>query len=275
MTADTLTTRNERTISGAAAAATHLIFFALLVFGVSWQRQQPEAIVVDLWNNLPPLPAPPVKVESQPPPPKPVPVPKVEPAPAPKAAPKPEIKPDIALREKQEKERKRREEQLAAKMLQEQELAARKRREQELAVKKKREQEQAQIAALKEQQAREEAVRQRAAREQEEAMKKLAAQQAAAQASLLNEYKSRIRDRIRRFVIAPPNLQGNPEVEMDVVLLPGGEVLSVNTRKASGSSAWDTAVERAILKAQPLPLPPDPRLFQNFRELNLKFRPKE
>jgi colicin import membrane protein len=62
---------------------------------------------------------------------------------------------------------------------------------------------------------------------------------------------------------------------MDVVLLPGGEVLGAKTRKASGQSAWDNAVERAILKAQPLPLPPDPAAFKDFRELNLKFRPKE
>jgi colicin import membrane protein len=34
-------------------------------------------------------------------------------------------------------------------------------------------------------------------------------------------------------------------------------------------------VERAILRAQPLPLPPDPALFKDFRELNLIFRPKE
>ena len=60
-----------------------------------------------------------------------------------------------------------------------------------------------------------------------------------------------------------------------MVLLPGGEVLGVKTeRPAAAIAAWDTAVERAILKAQPLPLPPDPALFKDFRELNLKFRPQ-
>jgi colicin import membrane protein len=34
-------------------------------------------------------------------------------------------------------------------------------------------------------------------------------------------------------------------------------------------------VERAILKAQPLPLPPDPAMFKEFRELNLIFRPEQ
>lgn len=271
MTADVFTTRNERAISGAMAFATHVLFFALLVFGVTWQKQQPEAVVVDLWNNLPPVrapkaePAPEVKPEPPPPPPAPEPAPRVEPKAVPKAEPKPEVKPDIALREKREKERKAAEE----------ERAERKKREQELAEKKRREQEQEQIAALRDQQAKEAEAKRRAAREQEEALRKLAAQQATAQAKLVDEYKRRIADRIKRFIVEPPNLQGNPEVEMDVVLLPGGEVLGVKTRKASAASAWDTAVERAILKAQPLPLPPDPALFKDFRELNLKFRPKE
>jgi colicin import membrane protein len=265
MTADTLTTPNERALSGGMAVGMHVLFFVLLVFGVTWQKHQPEAMVVDLWNNLPPVaqpraePAPEVKPDPPAPRPEPrveaKPVPKAEPKPVPKAEPKPTIKPDIALQEKKEKERK----------------AA----EQALAEKKKRVEEQARIAALKAQQAKEAETKAQAAREQEEALKKLAAQQAAAQTKVVDEYKRRIAEKIKRFIIEPPNLQGNPEVEMDVVLLPGGEVLGVKTRRASTLSAWDNAVERAIMKAQPLPLPPDPAMFKDFRELNLKFRPKE
>ncbi|MBI2295412.1 MAG: cell envelope integrity protein TolA [Betaproteobacteria bacterium] len=219
----------------------HLLFFALLVFGATWQQRQPEAVVVDLWNNLPPLPAPKPALE-------------VKPPPAPKVEPKPVVKPDIAFKEKKEKERKA--------------------REQEAAEKKKRQEDLARVAALKQQQAKE-AEAKRLAREQDEALRKLAAQQAAAQVKLIDEYKRRIAERIKRFIIEPPNLQGNPEVEFDVVLLPGGEVLGVKLKKGSTIVAWDNAVERAILKAQPLPLPPDPSLFKDFRELNLKFRPKE
>ncbi|MDH4234089.1 MAG: TonB C-terminal domain-containing protein, partial [Gallionella sp.] len=43
--------------------------------------------------------------------------------------------------------------------------------------------------------------------------------------------------------------------------------------KSSGNAAYDNAVERAILKSDPLPLPPDPALFKEFRVLKLKFRP--
>ena len=60
-----------------------------------------------------------------------------------------------------------------------------------------------------------------------------------------------------------------------MVLLPGGEVLHVKLRRGSGVAVYDSAVERAILRAQPLPLPPDPALFKDFRELNLKFRPEK
>ena len=64
--------------------------------------------------------------------------------------------------------------------------------------------------------------------------------------------------------------------DVDIVVLPGGEVLSAKLKRSSNSSpAYDSAVERAILKAQPLPLPPDPALMKDFRELNLVIRPKE
>jgi colicin import membrane protein len=129
---------------------------------------------------------------------------------------------------------------------------------------------------LKKQQAQE-AEAKRAAQEQEQAdaLKKLAQQQAAAQASEVDKYKKLIADKIRREIIEPPGLQGNPQVELDVTVLPGGEVLDVKLRRSSGVPAWDTAVERAVRQAHLLPLPQDPTLHSRFRELNLRFRPKE
>jgi len=251
MTAFALETQNEKAISGALTLVMHLLFFALLVFGVAWQKQEPVAMVAELWSNLPAPKAapPPPKVEPEPPKPQ----PKAEAKPVPKVEPKPAPKPDIALREKKEK--------------------ALKAKEQELAEKKKRE-EQARLEALKQQQAKE-AEAMRLAREQDEALRKLAQSQAAAQAKVVDEYKRLIAERIKRFIIEPPALQGNPEVEFDVIVLPGGEVLDVKIRRASGQAPWDTAVERAIRRSQPLPLPPDPALMREFRELNLRFRPKE
>lgn len=288
MTAGVYTTPSERMASGALALAMHLLFLLLLVFGVAWQKREAQPVVVDLWANLPPLPAPrpaPVpKAKPVPPPP----APEVKPAPKvePKIEPKPVPDPEIALKEKKERERKAREQALAEKKRREQQaleekrrreeaLAEKKRREEERALaEKKRKEEQARIAALKAQQAKEAEAR-RLQREQEEAQRRLAAAQAAAQAKLIDEYKRRIADKIKRFIVEPPNLQGNPEVEFAVTVLPGGEVLDVKTRRPSTLAAWDSAVERAIRRAQPLPLPPDPALMREFRELNLKFRPKE
>ncbi|MGH8601058.1 MAG: cell envelope integrity protein TolA, partial [Burkholderiales bacterium] len=95
------------------------------------------------------------------------------------------------------------------------------------------------------------------------------------QAALIGEYKNRIKSKIRRYVLIPPSVKGNPQAVFDVVLIPGGQVLSATLVQSSGYPAYDDAVQRAILKAQPLPLPPDPSLFSNFRELRLEFRPQE
>jgi colicin import membrane protein len=265
-------TRSEKTVSGALALGMHALFFVLLVIGVAWQKRESPPMMAELWSELP---APKV---APPPPPEPKPAPKLQPKPAPKPAPRVEPKPapkpvpkaDIELREKKEKERKAREKELAEKKKRE-ELARQEAREKELAEKKKRE-EQARLEALKRQQEKERA--EQLAREQDEALRKIA--QAEAQARLVDEYKRRIADRIRRFIVEPPGLQGNPEVEFFVVVLPGGEVLDVKTRRPSGQATWDAAVERAIRRAQPLPLPPvESGLMREFRELNLKFRPKE
>jgi colicin import membrane protein len=242
-------TPNEKAISGALALVMHVMFGVLLVFGVTWKKPEPVAMVAELWGNLPPVaapkaaPPPPPKVEPEPP----KPVPKVEPKPVPKVEPKPQPKAEIDLREKKEKERKA--------------------REQEIAEKKKKIEEQQKLEALKLQQAKE-AEAKRLAQEQADALKKLAQQQAAAQAREIDKYKAAIEARIKRFIVEPPNVQGSPVAEVDIIMLPGGEVLDVRTRKTSGQTTWDNACERAIRRAQPLPLPPpDSPIFKEFREL--------
>ena len=241
--------QHEKVISGAFAFGMHLVFLVLLAFGVTWQtRIEPQANIVDLWANVPspappkvelPLPKPELKLEVKPPE-----LPPVKPVAKPEIA-----KPDIALKEKAEKERR---------ALEDKQKEARKKEADAKAAQKKQQEEEAEAKRL--------------AREQEDAQRRIAEQQASAQARLRNEYIERIRSRIKGFILLPPNLQGNPEVEIDVIQIPGGEVLSVKLRRSSGVSAYDTAVERAILKASPLPSPPKPELFE--RELNLRFRPQ-
>jgi colicin import membrane protein len=255
MSAYVYPSQQEKVISGASALVMHLLFIALLVFGVNWQKKiEPQANIVDLWANLP-SPAPPkVEPRPEPPPPevKPVEPPKIEPPPpAPKATVKPEIaKPDIALKEKAEKERR---------IAEDKQKVAKKRDEDAKAAQK--------------QQAKDVEAQRAAAKAEDDAKRKAAEQASTARKNELDKYKSAIREKIKRFIVLPPNLQGNPEAEFEVIQLPGGEVLGAKLRHSSGNAAYDGAVERAILKAQPLPSPPDPSLF--VRELNLTFRPQE
>ncbi|MEO7320511.1 MAG: cell envelope integrity protein TolA, partial [Nitrosospira sp.] len=144
-------------------------------------------------------------------------------------------------------------------------------KEKELKAQKEKEKE------LKDQQARVAAEVAQLQREQQEASSKAQAQ-AAAQSRVANEideYKARILAKIKRHIVMPHDLPGNPVAEFDVTLLPGGDVLEVKLRKSSGFAAFDSAVERAIFLSKPLPLPPDPALFPKFRNLNLKVHYRE
>ena len=265
MTAMAFQTR-EQAMAGGLAFAMHVLFLVLLVFGVSWQHKQIDsAMVVDLWRDLPvaeaprpevtpPAPAPVVKPEPPPP------APKVEVKPPP-PKPEPAVKPDIALKDKQEKERKLKEQAEAKKRADE------KAREAE-AEKKKR----AEAEALKKKQAAE-AEAKRVANEQAKAQEAVAAQQAAAAKREVDKYLDGIRTKVKRFVVVPPSLQGNPEAEVVVTLLPGGEVLNVRVKKSSGNTAYDEAVERAVRRAQPFEVPIGDAFQRNFREFTMAFRP--
>ena len=251
------------------AVLMHILFFILLVFGINWQSKHPQITAVDLWSDMPPspqpvatpLPAPEIKA---PPPPQPEakPEPKLEPKP--EAKPEP-VKPDILLKEKAEKER-------AEKEKAEKEKRKREEQQQKLA-EAKRKVEAKQQRQIKEQSAKEDGARQ-LQKDREDALKVMQAEQGAAQDRLVKDYIDKIQAKIRRNVV-PPEIQGNPEAIYQVVLLPGGDVLSATLVKSSGVPAYDSSIERAISKAQPLPLPPDPALFPRFRELDLHFRPND
>jgi colicin import membrane protein len=270
----------ERKISRGLAIGMHVAILVLLIFGVSWQRRHTEpAAVVDLWSSMAPpkqetpAPKPAPKIEARPPEVKPPPPPKPEVKAVPKA--------DIALKEKLEKERKVKEQHELEKKKQ-QEID---RRKDEDAKKLKTQQQQQQVELKKKDEEKKKLEKERVAQdaeakklaaEKQALADKLAKQAASAQAGEIDKYRRLIQDRVRRNIVEPPNLQGNPEVEFEVRLLPGGDVLetSLKLRRSSGNPAYDQAVERAILKSSPLPLPSDPAMFNTFRDLNLKIKPR-
>jgi colicin import membrane protein len=246
-----------------------------MIFGLSWKTQPPEGMIVDLWSSLPqPAPPEPVakaappepKPEPSPEPVKPVePPPEVKPLPPKQETPPPPAKPDIAIKEKPEKPKPVVKKPVEKKLpppkdLKELVEEAERKEQKELKELKERQQK-ARVAAEMEQ-----------VRREQEAKDRLQAQ-AAARSRLSNEideYKARILARIKRNIVMPPDLPGNPVAEFDVTLLPGGDVLDVKLRKSSGFAAFDSAVERAIYLSKPLPLPPDPALFPQFRNLSIK-----
>lgn len=270
MTAAAINSR-EQALAGGLAFAMHVLFLILLVFGVSWQHKQIDtAVVVDLWRDLPTAPLvaeapPPPAVKPEPAPP----APRVEAKPPPKPEPAPVVKPDIALKEKQDKERQEKERKLKEQQATEEKkkLAAEKAREEALQKKKLAESE-----ALKKKQAAEAAAK-TAASEEQKARDALAAQQAAAAKREMDKYMDGIRTKVKRFVLVPPSLQGNPEAEFTVTLLPGGEVLDVRLGKSSGNAAYDAAIESAIRKAQPFTVPAGNEFQQYFRRFTMAFRP--
>ena len=143
--------------------------------------------------------------------------------------------------------------------------------------------------AAKEQAAREEAARvaaEQAMMEQlalEQAEAEIRQQEAAARAAaeaeraavLTSEYQDLIRAQVASVWSYPPNVTRDLEVEVRLVMVPTGEVISATVTRSSGHEALDRSVEQAIMKASPLPVPDDIRVFEkNFRTLTMKFRPE-
>jgi colicin import membrane protein len=255
------------------AVLVHVAFIAVLVFGVDWQNHEPAPMVAELWNSLPGVTAPPppqreVKPEPEPEPPKPKPEPKPEPRPEPPPAP---TKADIALKKAKEEKAK-----------QEEKLKEDKRKEEE----KKKDLEKKKKLVEEEERKR---VQESFQREQKDIQNKLASEiqareaaetarraAASARSSEIGKYTALIRDKVRSNIVAPPDLLGNPQAVFEVTVIPSGEVINVRLTKSSGNAAYDGAVERAIRKSSPLPLPPaDKGLFEQFRQNELKIRPSE
>jgi colicin import membrane protein len=280
--------------AGALALAVHAVFVLLLVFGVSWQTQHPAPVMVDLWDALPDVSSP---VAVEPPAPQPEPVPKLPPeprvpepvkdVPAPKPAikePPPPKAPDIAL-EKKKAEAEHLKKLKAMQAIEEKALedvaraeaeAMKKAREKQLAEQKKREV----LRQMEEDELTQRMMDEEAASEVRQARqaeaRAAASKRQAELARAVGQYRDKISATVRGNTRLPDDLKGNPEVRLLVRLLPTGEVTEVKTIKSSGNAAYDEAVERAIKKSSPLPLPADRDARAAFvPELSFVHRPKE
>ena len=214
-------------------------------------------------------PPPPEPAKPVPEPPKPAPAPPPEPpSPPPKVEPPGPSKADIALKEKQEKERLKEAQAEAARQDALKKEAAKRDADKRDAEKKKLDEKR--LADVRERQVRETtALAAQADRERQLAV----AATRASQSKAIADYVGKIQAKVRGNVVLPPEIPGNPEAVFDVIQLPTGEILDAKLRKSSGVRAYDDAVQRAIIKSSPLPRPDSADLFQ--RELTLKFRPQD
>ncbi|MDR2220523.1 MAG: cell envelope integrity protein TolA [Methylobacillus sp.] len=237
--------------AGMLALLVHAAFFLVLVLSFNWKTAIPLQVSdVQLWDSLPSTskPTPPVvKPETKP-------EPKVEPPP--KADPAPEeSKADIAM--KKEAELKKKEEKI---------------KKQQEALKKQEEEKRKQELIR---QLSDDPLAKKNAKEDQQniASASNAAQSSAAKAEV-NDYMARIRSRIFGYM----NRQscGDAVPEYKISLFPTGQVSGTpQLTKSSGIPACDDAALRAIMQADPLPLPSNPELFANFRTLNIPFKPEQ
>jgi len=229
--------------AGALAVVVHLAFFSLLYFGVRWQSQPDQEFAVEMWSSLPNA-----EVAPGPPPAPAAPAPPVK-----VVAPPPPVKAEIEVREK--KSRKVEVKEKPAKKNEAKEKAAAKARQE---------------AERKELEKYDANLEQRRNDVREQARKEA---NVATQVQV-ERYQDKIRSKIRSKIIKVADVPENAEVIYKVTLLPGGMLMDDPVLlKSSGIPAYDAAVARAILLAEPLPVPDDVALQKMFRELKLSIRP--
>jgi colicin import membrane protein len=228
------------------ALIVHAGFFAVIVFGVTWQVRHPEPVMAELWDKLPSISREP-DVPAPPPPPEPEPeVKKIVEPPVEKPLPPQPSKADIQLKAKKEKAER---EKIERERLEKQKQV-------ELEKKRKEEEAQKKAAKVAEDKARtEQAARDAAA--------------SAARNVALQDYAAKIATLIRTRANIPDTVSGRPALTVRLRLLVNGVVFDAQVIKPSGNRVYDDAVERAINGIRQWPLPENAELFGGRRELNL------
>jgi colicin import membrane protein len=102
---------------------------------------------------------------------------------------------------------------------------------------------------------------------------RMAAQRRSAMQRMVDEYVQHIRAKVQRSWIRPPATGSNLACTVTVRLIPSGDVVDVGVVRSSGNQVFDQSVKNAVLKASPLPMPPDPEVMEQFRTISFEFRP--
>ncbi len=203
---------------------------------------------------------------------------------------------------KQAQEKRRKEEQRLAKLKKQQQQREKAEKAKQAALEKERKRKQQELAALEEQRRKEQqrlaAIEEKRKAEEEAARKKREAEEAEArrkaeEAELKRrlaeeeqrqrELSSRLQPLRAQYIkmierksfnswTPPSDMKEGWYCEVMVQQNALGDVTSVKMIKCDGSEAFKSSVERAVLKASPLPAPPDPQVFD--KKIQFTFKPK-
>lgn len=93
----------------------------------------------------------------------------------------------------------------------------------------------------------------------------------------IDKYRLLIQQAIENRWIQPADWKRGTSCVVEVRLVPGaggGQVLDARVVRSCGSPLFNKSVETAVYGASPLPVPRDPAMWNEFRMLNITFRPK-
>ncbi len=233
------------------AVLVHALVIGLLVIGFRWTTQDSDQKIVQavVVTDAPPIKSEEINKRAQ------------QEEEARKQA-EAEKRKQAELKKKQDEEQQRKDAERKKKELAEKQEKERKRAAE---IERKKDETHRQKSAeqsLQEQLAAEEKARQDAARN-------------ARAATEVDKYKALIRQRVSRSWSRPMGTAKGLKCVVSVRLTPTGEVLAASVVRSSGDSVFDRSVENAVYKSAPLPLPADPTLFDNFREIEFLFNPEE
>lgn len=129
------------------------------------------------------------------------------------------------------------------------------------------------IAKLKAQAAAD-AKKRRNAQHQAELQREIAVEQGALnarRASLLQQYKELITQKIQSNWVKPPTAPDNLKCIVNVEQVPGGTVVNAQVTQCNGDDAVRQSIVTAVLRSSPLPPPPEASLFD--RNIQITFQP--
>ncbi len=190
---------------------------------------------------------------------------------------------DRRQKEQLAKEKKAKDEQRKAKLVEEKrvkEKQAREKQEREQQEAKKRAEEkrlaeeQRLVEEQRKRRAEEKAEFQRALLEEEQRVE--AAQRLVARTARLNtqrqQYIMMIAQKVENSWLRPVTAYAGQSCEVIVTQTMAGDVIDVQVQSCTSDNVFQRSVERAVRSASPLPLPPDPELFE--RKIYFKFKPR-